>query len=281
MTGNGFDPATFDPYRALGVARAATSAQIKRAHRTLAKRYHPDAATGDTALFLAVHEAYRLLSDPLLRRDWDDKHAPGPVRADAPPARTRRKTTQSSHKPADDRAAPRSTHAYRWSASEVPWWEEGAAAARQRRTRRNSAAEKAESRADPPQADPRPADSGPAEHQEPAADFEVYNRSSGAAWSMAARAYFRRGDEDLPRRGQFHYQGTQVVTAGRARMARAQAHRASQPAPPPASDHDAGNGAGQPPAPTRPQAAAARSEPAAPVRAGMLGRLRRRLGHQR
>ena len=143
MTGNGFDPATFDPYRALGVARAATSAEIKRAHRTLAKRYHPDAATGDTALFLAVHEAYRLLSDPLLRRDWDDKHAPGPVRADAPPARTRRKTTPSSHKPADDRAAPRSTHAYRWSASEVPWWEEGAAAARQRRTRRNSAAEEA------------------------------------------------------------------------------------------------------------------------------------------
>ncbi len=279
MTGNGFDPATFDPYRALGVARAATSAQIKRAHRTLAKRYHPDAATGDTALFLAVHEAYRLLSDPLLRRDWDDKHAPGPVRADAPPARTRRKTTQSSHKPADDQAAPRSTHAYRWSASEVPWWEEGAAAARQRRTRRNSAW-RPEGQADPQQGEPRPA-----EHQEPAADFEVYNRSSGAAWSMAARAYFRRGDEDLPRRGQFHYQGTQVVTAGRARMARAQAHRASPPAPAPgaASDRDAAKGTGhQPPAPTRPTpAAAARPDPAAPVRAGMLGRLRRRLGHQR
>jgi curved DNA-binding protein CbpA len=219
MTGNGFDPATFDPYRALGVARGATSAQIKRAHRTLAKRYHPDAATGDTARFLAVHEAYRLLSDALLRREWDDKHAPGPVRADAPPARKPRRT--AAHHPrrtadADEHATPRSTHAYRWSASEVPWWEEGAAAARQRRARRTST----------PKAEPH-VGSQQAEPQEPAADFEVYNRSSGAAWSMAARAYFRRGDEDLPRRGQFHYEGTQVVTAGRARMAQQRAARQS------------------------------------------------------
>ncbi|MDQ3447747.1 MAG: J domain-containing protein, partial [Chloroflexota bacterium] len=70
-----------DPYRVLGVQRAATPAQIKAAHRKLAKRYHPDAAEGDTSHFLAVQEAYLLLADPLRRRDWDARHAPGPVRA--------------------------------------------------------------------------------------------------------------------------------------------------------------------------------------------------------
>ena len=279
MATNGFDPATFDPYRALGVARAATAAQIKRAHRTLAKRYHPDAATGDTALFLAVHEAYRVLSDPLLRRAWDDRHAPGPVRADtpgpvradtpgpvradAPVTRASRKAPPRGRKTANERAAPRSAHSYRWSASEVPWWEEGAA--RQRRTRQPSAA-----KAEPHTAEPQTSADGRA----PEPDFEVYNRSSGAAWSMAARAYFRKGDEDLPRRGQFHYQGTQVVTAGRARMARAEARRTE---PPTVEPETAGNPAPAPP--QRQQAAPARSAP--PARAGMLSRLRRRLAGNR
>ncbi|MBA3307580.1 MAG: J domain-containing protein, partial [Chloroflexi bacterium] len=70
-----------DPYRVLGVQRAATPLQIKSAHRNLAKRYHPDAPEADTGRFLAIQEAYSLLSDPLRRRDWDARHAPGPVRA--------------------------------------------------------------------------------------------------------------------------------------------------------------------------------------------------------
>src|SRR4051812_38164007 len=68
-----------DPYRELGLARAATEEQIKAAHRRLAKRHHPDAPGGDTQRFLAIQEAYLLLSDPLRRREWDARHAPGPV----------------------------------------------------------------------------------------------------------------------------------------------------------------------------------------------------------
>jgi hypothetical protein len=66
---------------------------------------------------------------------------------------------------------------------------------------------------------------------------------------MAARAYFRRGDQDLPSRGSFHHQGTQPLTAARARAAaeaearrqaaagasREQPPAAAQPAPEPAS----------------------------------------------
>ncbi len=56
-----------DPYRLLGVRRAASLTEIKAAHRRLAKRYHPDAPEGDTDRFVAVQEAFELLSDPLRR----------------------------------------------------------------------------------------------------------------------------------------------------------------------------------------------------------------------
>jgi hypothetical protein len=50
---------------------------------------------------------------------------------------------------------------------------------------------------------------------------------------MAARAYFRRGDQDLPRRGSWQYEGTQVLTGARARTyAEAQARRRASAARP-------------------------------------------------
>ncbi len=63
--------------------------------------------------------------------------------------------------------------------------------------------------------------------------MDVFSRSSGTAWSMAARRHFRRGDEDLPSRGAWRYRGTQVVTGAEARKVAAeeaaeQVHRADQ-----------------------------------------------------
>ncbi len=87
-----------DPYRELGVPRGASEEQIKAAHRRLAKRYHPDASSGERERFLAIQEAYLVLTDPIRRREWDARHAPGPVRASpgpthgAPMARSRRGT---------------------------------------------------------------------------------------------------------------------------------------------------------------------------------------------
>ena len=250
-------PGTFDPYRTLGVARGATDAEVKAAHRKLAKRFHPDGHQGDTVRFLLVQEAYRVLSDPLLRKEWDATHAPGPMRAGfaagastgttgrarpprRQPARPRGKPTPDDTASADPgeeptnpaagsgdpRARPRSTRAYTWSASEVPWWEEGihSPGKRQPGRKRPTADTRRPSERPRPPAGPhdpsRHADHGPHVHDQPSA-FDVYNRSSGAAWSMAARAYFRRGDQDLPRRGQFQYEGTQVVTGARARAAAA------------------------------------------------------------
>jgi hypothetical protein len=53
---------TSDPYAVLGLTRDASSAEVKRAYRRLAKSFHPDSA-GESALpqFLAVHEAYEAI----------------------------------------------------------------------------------------------------------------------------------------------------------------------------------------------------------------------------
>ncbi len=61
-----------DYYAILGVTRAADSATIHSAFRTLARQYHPDAGRGSsTSKFREALEAYQTLSDPALRRDHD------------------------------------------------------------------------------------------------------------------------------------------------------------------------------------------------------------------
>ena len=63
-----------DLYIVLGVERGATAADIKRAYRRLARRYHPDINPGDresAARFRQILEAYETLIDPDRRRRYD------------------------------------------------------------------------------------------------------------------------------------------------------------------------------------------------------------------
>ncbi len=62
-----------DPYETLGVARDASDDEIKRAYRTLARKYHPDVNTtpGAAERFAAVNAAYDSLSDPEKRAATD------------------------------------------------------------------------------------------------------------------------------------------------------------------------------------------------------------------
>ena len=149
-------PAPPDPYHDLEVDRDATPAQVRRAHRQLAKSLHPDTGErtpAEVARFLRVQEAYLLLRDPARRAAYDLAH---PVRA------TRAAVT----------GVERPT-------------------VRVRRVRTEPAAP-AESPASPDVGD----DAAPSMWPSPTGeDFEAFARASVTAWSSAARAYFRRRAE--------------------------------------------------------------------------------------
>ena len=90
MTGRSPIP---DPYAVLGISHEASSAEISRAYRRLARGLHPDSRPADPGAaeqLRAVIAAHELLSDPGRRAAYDRRSAapgiqpgprlPGPVR---------------------------------------------------------------------------------------------------------------------------------------------------------------------------------------------------------
>src|SRR5918992_1788370 len=62
-----------DYYKTLGVDRKASADEIKKAYRTLARKYHPDTNNEPAAeeRFKEISEAYDVLSDPEKRKKYD------------------------------------------------------------------------------------------------------------------------------------------------------------------------------------------------------------------
>lgn len=64
-----------DYYKVLGVSKDASSSDIKKAYRKLAKELHPDTNKGDASSeerFKEVSEAYDVLSDDKKRKEYDE-----------------------------------------------------------------------------------------------------------------------------------------------------------------------------------------------------------------
>jgi curved DNA-binding protein len=63
-----------DYYKILGVAKGATTEEIKKAYRRLAKLHHPDKNPGDKSAedkFKEIQEAHEVLKDPEKRKKYD------------------------------------------------------------------------------------------------------------------------------------------------------------------------------------------------------------------
>jgi molecular chaperone DnaJ len=68
-----------DYYKTLGVAKNASDDEIKKAYRTLARKYHPDTNAGDKGAeerFKEISQAHDVLSDPDKRKAYDRSGSP-------------------------------------------------------------------------------------------------------------------------------------------------------------------------------------------------------------
>lgn len=92
-----------DYYRVLGMSSASTERDIRDAYYKLAARLHPDIHGEEvdprfrqrlTTVFSRVVEAYRVLSDPVRRQEYDRTLARGDMRMAAGPTRPKSRTEE-------------------------------------------------------------------------------------------------------------------------------------------------------------------------------------------
>ena len=61
-------------YVILWIKPAGTYREIKDTYRRQAQTYYPDHYGEDSSHFLRIQEAYRILSDPVMRQKYDKKY---------------------------------------------------------------------------------------------------------------------------------------------------------------------------------------------------------------
>ena len=66
-------PLSGNHYKVLEIERSATKDEIKKAHKAIARKFHPDRPGGDKDRFIAAQEAFECLSDATSREKYDDE----------------------------------------------------------------------------------------------------------------------------------------------------------------------------------------------------------------
>jgi curved DNA-binding protein CbpA len=99
---------TLDPYATLGIPAGASHDEAARAHRRLAKQFHPDVNPGPAAAerMRRINQAWRILSNPARRSRYDTERrsASWPAPAAGPRTSTATRTTwPESRRPATPR----------------------------------------------------------------------------------------------------------------------------------------------------------------------------------
>ena len=85
-------PAGHNYYETLGILRTASRGEIRRAHRKLARQFHPDLNPGDKSAeerFRTVQAAYGVLINPEARRRYDQTAFQSETRSSETPGGTR------------------------------------------------------------------------------------------------------------------------------------------------------------------------------------------------
>ena len=97
---------TTDLYKLLGLPREASQDDIRKAHRRLVRKYHPDTNSGDPSSeeqFKEIQRAYEVLSDPKKRREYDKRRSTSSRESSGRPrARPGRRTEGESAAPPVD-----------------------------------------------------------------------------------------------------------------------------------------------------------------------------------
>ena len=228
-----------DPYRVLGVGREATPAEVKAAHRRLAKRYHPDAPNADataswrprmptsccvirsaavtgiasTRTAPSVPNRPRRPDDVAVRttprrstrRPRPDHRRPVVGPPTAGPTRRSGRTTDR-HTPTAGHGPPRACRGGRTAGRPRAGGRPGDEALALQLSRLLLPTAAVRPPPPPPMrraaaaaAGPRTPSTGDAELSAGSRnEFDVFSRSSGAAWSSASRAYFRRRSAEMP-----------------------------------------------------------------------------------
>jgi curved DNA-binding protein CbpA len=99
--------ASRDLYKLLGLPREASQDDIRKAHRKLVRKHHPDVKPGDRSSevrFKEIQQAYEVLSDPDKRREYDKKVRPTSRESSSRPRATagRRTEGESAATPPED-----------------------------------------------------------------------------------------------------------------------------------------------------------------------------------